>query len=224
MLPETNRVGMDAETSGFGYVSSTNEYKVVRVMFSNDTEFVEVYIYTLGSGNGWRNVGKFNFGAYLEEGIFVDGVLYWLDYESETIAPFDLAEEKFFEPLSFPVPPEDNASADYKLRGLDGCLVCAMNLPVNGADCWNTWILKKKVDNQPLGWSKHIKNQELEASTSKIFVDLEERFIRVFPHKNTFVSLKELGEEDTKMMESVEIEETESLAQPFNQLTLDSYL
>ncbi|XP_026429289.1 uncharacterized protein LOC113325305 [Papaver somniferum] len=46
--------------TGFGYVSSTNEYKIV-VICTRETEFVEVYMYTLGSGNGWRKLGKFDF-------------------------------------------------------------------------------------------------------------------------------------------------------------------
>ncbi|XP_026420002.1 putative F-box protein At3g10430 [Papaver somniferum] len=62
MLPEMEKSQCDtkyySQVSGFGYVSSTTEYKFVRIR-KLDTGFVEGHIYTLGSGNGWRNLGKF---------------------------------------------------------------------------------------------------------------------------------------------------------------------
>ncbi|XP_026454368.1 F-box protein At3g07870-like isoform X3 [Papaver somniferum] len=64
MLTELiKRVGMDRWVKGFGYVPSTNEYKVVTVMLDHRSNFVEAYTYTLGSGNGWRNLGEFNYGS-----------------------------------------------------------------------------------------------------------------------------------------------------------------
>ncbi|XP_026389189.1 putative F-box protein At1g53550 [Papaver somniferum] len=240
MLPEISRVGMNRGISGYGYVSSTNEYKVVRIMYENKTEVKEVYVYTLGSGNGWRNIGKLNFEsiALWEEGVFVKGVLYWLDCEFRMIVPFNLAEEKFCKNLSLPFPPDYNSADWYKLGVLDGCLSFAINKNVNGGECWDVCLLKKKDDNlgmieqeghQSLGWNKefgvydkaifavtkrygvltfngnHINIHDLEATTSKTVVDFEERLIGVFPHKNILVSLKELGEEDTKMMEAVKL-------------------
>lgn len=85
MLPPIERDCGDIDhfpcwTSGFGYVSSTNEYKVVRIMLK--TEFYIVHIYTLGSGSGWRNLGSFNLGSnrYLKKtGFFANGALYWRD-------------------------------------------------------------------------------------------------------------------------------------------------
>ncbi|XP_026389200.1 uncharacterized protein LOC113284024 [Papaver somniferum] len=250
--------------SGFGYVSSTNEYKVVRIifetetetefMFENDTEFMEVHAYTLGSGKGWRNLGNFNLGTreYLGAGIFFNGVLYWLNNQSKMIFPFDLAEEKFCENLSPPPsPPEYEFDYDSNLWVLDGCLSFVISGHVNEAECSDVWLLRNKDDNhgmiqqvghQSIGWSEvfrlfdieifaviksysvltykgnHINIHDPKASTSETIVVFEENIGVVFPHKNTFVSLKELGEEDTKRMESVEIEETEGHAQPFNQL------
>ncbi|XP_026459487.1 F-box protein At3g07870-like [Papaver somniferum] len=66
LLPEINRVGMYYRGNGFDYVSSTNEYKVVTIIFEKETEFtefMEVHVYTLGSGKGWKNLGKFNLGT-----------------------------------------------------------------------------------------------------------------------------------------------------------------
>ncbi|XP_026419921.1 uncharacterized protein LOC113315892 [Papaver somniferum] len=209
----------------------------------SENEFMEVHIYTLGNGNGWRNLGKDNFGTggYWGEGIFASGVLYWLDYGLERIFPFDLAEEKFCEYMSLPLPPDYDSEDQYELGVLNGYLCFAINLIVNEAECSDVRLLKKKYDNHgtkegeghsSMCWSEEfrifdsesfaltkscniltyngsrININDLEASTSKTLVDFTERFGGVFPHKNTLVSLKELGEEDAKIMESVEFEET----------------
>ncbi|XP_026441608.1 F-box protein At2g23160-like [Papaver somniferum] len=248
MLPEiVKRFGTSRGAKGFGYVSSTNEYKVVTVMFEY-WGFVEAYIYTLGSGNGWRNLGKFKFGseAHLwEQGIFLNGAIYWWDKLLKMIVTFDLAEEKFCEHLSPPAS-FDSGNDDFRnycrLWVLDGCLCFAGSLVVHGncrRICWNAWLLRKK-DDQSLGWSKvfRIYNHDFfavtksysvltyihnsitihdpETSTTKYILVFEECFDEVFPHKNTLVSLKKLGKEDTKIMESVKIPETESDDQPFN--------
>lgn len=47
-------------SSGFGYVSLTNEYKVVELYkLWRDNASLKVAVYTLGSGKGWRCVGRF---------------------------------------------------------------------------------------------------------------------------------------------------------------------
>ncbi|XP_026420580.1 putative F-box protein At1g53550 [Papaver somniferum] len=100
----------DHWVGGFGYLSSTNEYKVVGIC-KLESGFVEVYIYTLGSGYGWRNVGNFNFELSqrrMDHGIFLNGALYWMDSKLKTILTFDLAKEKFCENLSPPPLKQDN--------------------------------------------------------------------------------------------------------------------
>ncbi|XP_026438148.1 F-box protein At3g07870-like [Papaver somniferum] len=287
MLPEINTVEMGlyflpnimSTKMDFGYVSSTNEYKVVAVIPFYKTEFIEVCVYTLGSGNGWRNIGKFDFGTseYWREGVFVNGALYWMDSHSDKLVTFDLAEEKF---SHLSPPPLPSRYEEYRLRVLDGCLSFASYGQINGAEYWDVWLLKTKDDShcmkerdghQSMGWRKefrvfdieeprlsnsgsdseeefrlfnsdifavtksydvlllihhdnHINIHNPKASTSKSIVDFKENLGMVYPHKNTLVSLKELEKEDTKMMDSVEIEETESHAQPFNQLLEDETL
>ncbi|XP_026442043.1 F-box protein At3g07870-like [Papaver somniferum] len=97
---------------GFGYVSLTNEYKVVGIYVSLLTKYVEVHIYTLGSGNGWRDLGKFNLefsprrDNEYEHGKFSNGAIYWIGRE---IVTFDLIEEKFCKHLAPPpMPPNTN--------------------------------------------------------------------------------------------------------------------
>ncbi|XP_026408016.1 F-box protein At3g07870-like [Papaver somniferum] len=48
--------------TGFGYCSSTNEYKVVGIRISKrEAHSGVIQVYTLGSGKGWRNVGKMDY-------------------------------------------------------------------------------------------------------------------------------------------------------------------
>ncbi|XP_026458583.1 uncharacterized protein LOC113359108 [Papaver somniferum] len=193
---------MGYEASRFGYVASTNEYKVVRIMYVNKNKTDrEVYIYTLGSGHGWRNLGKFTFGneEQLVKGVFVDGALHWLDYQLKKMVTFDLAEEKFCKHISPPLPPDDDFDGTYQLGVFDG----EFRVYENGL-----FAVTKSGDVLTYR-NHHINIHNLEALTSKVIVDVKEYFREVFPHKNTLISLKELGEEDAKIMESVETEETD---------------
>lgn len=76
ILPEYPGSGC-VEAWGFGYLPSTSEYKVVQIYGFNS---LEVEVYTVGSGNGWRNVGKFDFTFhpyYDNVGVFANGALHW---------------------------------------------------------------------------------------------------------------------------------------------------
>ncbi|XP_026395373.1 F-box protein At3g07870-like [Papaver somniferum] len=79
---------------GFGYVRSTNEYKVVRIHYPNDY-FADgnVEVYTLGSGRGWRATGRVFYG--LEgKGTYANDAIYWIRQDKLVVA-FDLANEEF---------------------------------------------------------------------------------------------------------------------------------
>ncbi|XP_026420360.1 F-box protein At3g07870-like [Papaver somniferum] len=93
--------------SGFGYIPSTNEYKVVRIYNSlgdSNVRLRSIQVYTLGSSTGWRNVGTMDRTMQFyrkDAGAFVNGALYWADEEG-TILAFHLADEKF---SKLPSPP-----------------------------------------------------------------------------------------------------------------------
>lgn len=93
-LPELDRSTyyhlVDFMLCGFGYVASTNEYKVVRLYTFRDFSFQRVHkqkcaqieVYTLGSGKGWRNAGKINYyddahPITRRHPVFVNGFLFW---------------------------------------------------------------------------------------------------------------------------------------------------
>ncbi|XP_026420355.1 putative F-box protein At4g10190 [Papaver somniferum] len=242
MLPEINRDCCDttdqfvSRKTVFGFVSSTNEYKVMRMLLM--PEFVEVYIYTLGSGIGWRNIGRFNVGLSPHApGIFANGVVYLIGTQLGVILTFDLSEEIFCENLSPPLPVYNDSWAYNKIGVLDGFLFYASLLVSQRDYCHDIWLLRKRNVNhdmkeqeecQSWAWNKEFKvdNRELlaltkndsvltyknfklsvydtKASTSETLVEFKDRFRKIHPHKNTLVSLKELGEEDTKIMEPVE--------------------
>ncbi|XP_026420691.1 F-box/kelch-repeat protein At3g06240-like [Papaver somniferum] len=127
-LPKPNykiNSGRDFFTAiGFGYLPSTNEYKVVVVdKVEKEPNFVEVLEYTPGSHNGWRNIEKFNQKIeYIvcgwRQGIFSNAALHWMDTTRKIII-FDLADEKFGEHLSPPPLP----SGHIKLGVLGGFFV-----------------------------------------------------------------------------------------------------
>ncbi|XP_026395988.1 F-box protein At3g07870-like [Papaver somniferum] len=85
---------------GFGYVKSTDEYKVVRIRYKNNG-FADgnVEVYTLGSGRGWRALGTVLYGLE-KSGTYANDAIYWISYDK--VVAFDLANEEF---RFLPVPP-----------------------------------------------------------------------------------------------------------------------
>ncbi|XP_026379951.1 F-box/kelch-repeat protein At3g06240-like [Papaver somniferum] len=84
---------------GFGYVGSTNEYKVIRISFKYWGPYFQVY--TLGSHLGWRDKGLIvppdrTFEAD-ESGVFFNGALHWINVKGfkykQMILAFGLADE-----------------------------------------------------------------------------------------------------------------------------------
>ncbi|XP_026453602.1 F-box protein At3g07870-like [Papaver somniferum] len=83
---------------GFGYVRTTNEYKVVRIYYRDEDEDEDymgrVQVYTLGSGCGWRN--KQTSCPRLNDrmvGTCANGAIHW--NSNGSIHAFDLANEEF---------------------------------------------------------------------------------------------------------------------------------
>lgn len=91
--------------TGFGYILSTNDYKVVWInAFWGSSNVGIVQIYTHGSGTGWRNVGTADTNVdYVRPGSgkFANGALHWVDVVG-TILAFHLTDEQF---SKIPSPP-----------------------------------------------------------------------------------------------------------------------
>ncbi|OVA07453.1 hypothetical protein BVC80_8779g9 [Macleaya cordata] len=145
---------------GFGYLHSTNEYKVVRTYYDYDEPSLvgHVQVYTLGDGNGWRNKGDTThfIGS---SGVFANGYLHWIDIGAKkNIVAFDLAEEEF---RLLPSPPclllRSRNLVYFSLQLLGGCLcvVC-----IDKGKCVDIWALKNKkkkknssYDDEDNSWS-----------------------------------------------------------------------
>ncbi|OVA10982.1 F-box domain [Macleaya cordata] len=241
---------------GFGYIPSTNEYKVVRIYYCRGKESYvgRVQVYTLGNGTGWRDKGEITYSLISYRpfpAILANGALHWLDDEGKIVA-FDLADEEF---LLLPSPPcfllQKEDEYPFQLQVLGGwlCVVhCKNKVSVD------VWLLKKKkkkketngnynikgkkeyqfwswikefdIDSDfkarypmPLSLTKHgevlfyshaafsLSRYDLKTATSEKLVDVKKYVPACFsfqaiPHSNSFVSLKALGEEDTKIIES----------------------
>ncbi|XP_026420583.1 F-box protein CPR1-like [Papaver somniferum] len=150
---------------GFCYVSSTDDYKVLRIY--GGTKPWKVYIYTLGSDSGWRKLEEFdstyNFHHLNDAGTIANECFYWMDDELKMIGTFDFIEEKFCEYLSPPpLPPHRHSDWCYSHIGvLDGFLYFISNLNINHK-FRDLWLLKTKNDigldeNQSLGWSQEFR-------------------------------------------------------------------
>ncbi|XP_026419194.1 F-box/kelch-repeat protein At3g23880-like [Papaver somniferum] len=220
---------------GFGYLPLTNEYKFVEsVRLKTDFSIVEVAVYTVGSGKGWRNVGRFDLkcgDTLIDHGVFVNGALSWVNKCGGMVYVLDLAEEKFREHIS-PPPKPPGWWHGYAIGVLGGVLYYATehgyHLSESTSDIWllkgknDSQGTKEQVEQETLGWSYEFSYPEKKpfalvnggvlyfhlwslgiydavTSTSKELV----RFSSVeqlLPHKNTLISLKELGEEDVKIL------------------------
>ncbi|XP_026446615.1 F-box/kelch-repeat protein At3g06240-like [Papaver somniferum] len=225
-------------SKGFGYLPSTDEYKLVRIYYCGPNS-VRVEVYTIGSVNGWRFIGEFNFSLYSrsgEVGVFANGALYWRD--SGKIVVFDLADEKFLENLSPPPMLLENDCDDKIAIGVsNGILFYAVSRSTEeGEEFFDVWLLNKKQQGEQLslGWSKELSLSQREPFTFTKYgnalyyddqgrlrydpIDLSShRFMgftgispQVCPHKHTLVSLEQLGEEDTHIRRSRESEAEES--------------
>ncbi|OVA09219.1 F-box domain [Macleaya cordata] len=132
---------------GFGYVPSTNEYKVVRIFYGTpDIGLVQVY--TLGSGHGWRNKGEISYSFRhtwpLSPGMLANGALHWLLNNELKIVAFDLADEEFHLVPSPPCIVSNHRFESFELRVLRGWLCFVHQKDVFNEDLW---FLKKKKKN-----------------------------------------------------------------------------
>ncbi|XP_026398226.1 uncharacterized protein LOC113294005 [Papaver somniferum] len=132
--------------NGFGYSSSTNEYKVIRICSNpRDPHFGIAPVYILGSDSVWRNVGKMHMDKKYERrhGAFANGAFHWLNHHEKTIYAFHLADEYFSD---FPSPPcVARPGFSYfpdRIGVLDDCLSAYSS----SRNC-EIWLLKKNKDN-----------------------------------------------------------------------------
>ncbi|XP_026420260.1 F-box/LRR-repeat protein At2g43260-like [Papaver somniferum] len=165
--------------------------------------------------------------------MFANGALFWKHNNGTTctILAFHLADEKLSQ---LPPPPPyltqtDDSYISIKL-GVLGDFLSATHYYDSG-DC-DIWLLKKNEDNDDFNWikvfsldneisrpfeftksgrllcygkSKIYYSYDPKASSAKIDISSGKSICEAIPHKNTLISLKVLGEMDTKTMEFCEM-------------------
>ncbi|KAL4582799.1 hypothetical protein LXL04_007358 [Taraxacum kok-saghyz] len=138
-------IGESFEMYGFGYDSSTDDYKVIAISFwdtdnehNPDCTDMFVSVYTL-STNSWRKLPNSPYDhavGHLVSGVLVNGSLHWLTSTrpsySSTIIAFSLANEKFKE-IELP-DSIDNYKAVFNELVVIGGKLCLFNQL--GNDLW----------------------------------------------------------------------------------------
>ncbi|PWA69097.1 F-box associated interaction domain-containing protein [Artemisia annua] len=105
---------------GFGYDSYTDDYKVVAVRKSNN----KVKVYSLKTGI-WKKVSDFPDAYLLEDGVFLNGCIHWLDYlpnNLPNIVSFDLLTETYSQ-VSHPQYDEGEKRLDLGVLGDRLCVI-----------------------------------------------------------------------------------------------------
>ncbi|XP_026384150.1 F-box protein At3g07870-like [Papaver somniferum] len=210
--------------AGFGYVPSKNEYKVVRVFYpANLMAMGQVQVYTLGDGNGWRDQGEINYELFPSSGVFADGAIHWIHLERQKIVSFDLEDEVF---RYLPLPPLLScANYHTRLVVLRGCvsLVQGSIPPTYEIEVWSLrqkfWVWEFKLVPTAYGYDPFAvtKNGEVLLSHYKKIlsiynpnikalnillrrdnINVNSSRVQAVLHMNSFVSLKAIGEKETK--------------------------
>ncbi|XP_004288798.1 PREDICTED: F-box/kelch-repeat protein At3g06240-like [Fragaria vesca subsp. vesca] len=200
LLPKPN-VCNDVTTDmyGFGYDSSSGDYKVVRGSWSNDGGSV-VEVFTLKSGL-WR---QWCVDFVLDgQGCFLNGALHWVQLEWEDweyivgakIVSFDLAEEKFEEMVQCPDPVAEceECYCSVGIGVIEDCLtVC---IEPNESDL-SIWMMKeygvKESWNEVVSISREALPKELNLSLrplsiskdGEVFLNLNRNVFALYSSKD----------------------------------------
>ncbi|KAF5202247.1 F-box protein [Thalictrum thalictroides] len=101
ILPLSPKYQIQPVKSGFGFSSTTNEYKVIRILEKgSDKHFkAEAEIFTLGS-DSWRMIEAFPYPSCFDQNLFLNGNLHWMTFEnmelfsSQVIVSFNVGTEE----------------------------------------------------------------------------------------------------------------------------------
>ncbi|PRQ52368.1 putative F-box domain, galactose oxidase/kelch, beta-propeller, F-box associated interaction [Rosa chinensis] len=151
VLPQPPIIHRDLRFFGFGYDSTTDDYKVVLGCWNSSYE--SVIVFTLKTGS-WRKLQSLTkYFRVLSIGRIVNEALHWLLYEPfeqpmfcpSRIVSFDLAEEKFHE-IAFPYPPNpiDRCTLVADVETLGNCLTLYFQTMDCRAGCeMKIWVMKE---------------------------------------------------------------------------------
>lgn len=139
---------------GFGFVESSNQYKVVLFYKGNfpaskGSDEYGCEVYTLGTGM-WRNLGHVPFSVKgCGIGVYVGGNLHWL--ADEVICTFDLDKESF-QLTAAPAVPQVSGHETYRDLGILGGCLCICDCTPDSELA--IWVMKDYGVKE--SWSKEI--------------------------------------------------------------------
>ncbi|XP_041003060.1 F-box protein At3g07870-like isoform X1 [Juglans microcarpa x Juglans regia] len=161
-LPKSAQYQNQRVVFGFGFNSTTKEYKVLKIVYYRKAcaafgfsaiRDSEVQILTMGS-SAWRSLGKAGYHLYQwPSQVFVNGRLHWVTWphrhhRGSKIILFDLEDERFRE-----VPSTTLKVYDYHLVVLGGCLSTAVYFNYCKLEIWvmteydveGSWVKKFNI-------------------------------------------------------------------------------
>ncbi|GJR88483.1 putative F-box domain-containing protein [Tanacetum coccineum] len=136
---------------GFGYDSSTDDYKVVRAICDGDITLV--HMLSLKS-NIWKLFGQIKYRPCFKPGILLNGALHWFWFDANDtndekilIVSFDLAKEEFRE-----IPQPDDSryvyNDNYSLGLIEGSLCIFIDEDrYDVINCCKIWVMKNYNGN-----------------------------------------------------------------------------
>ncbi|XP_026389034.1 F-box protein At3g07870-like [Papaver somniferum] len=196
---EEGEVNMYGKTAcGFGYVRSTNEYKVVRIHYLDYKEG-NVEVYTLGSGCGWRAIGKVSHRLDMFKagtGTYANDAIYWTAYNK--VVAFDLAKEEF-RLLRVPLCLQNRQNSDRcGLVALGGHLCLYMDKlrfeiwsVMKSSDSRETWRMELDIDYEAVVMGSRKRNFKPILLTKKgeIIFLYAESVLYCYDTKTTFLKM-----------------------------------
>ncbi|XP_026384410.1 F-box protein At3g07870-like [Papaver somniferum] len=138
-------------TSGFCYVPSTNQYKVVRVCYHLNEYIGDLQVFTLGVDKTWRHkeiIPYFLLNFFkitnATPGVIADGAIHWMDYLEWKIVAFNFEDEVVLEVPTprccFDFQESDDGTGSpglLELKVLRDCLCLVHRRPGRSVDIWS---------------------------------------------------------------------------------------
>ncbi|XP_042514023.1 F-box protein CPR1-like [Macadamia integrifolia] len=162
---------------GFGYNTTTEDYKVVRIRqwdfrkddLSDNYWYSEVNVYEL-STNSWRSIGNMPLQRFQHRfGFLVNSAIHWLaesetiaDTVSSTVISFDFKDEEFRE-VPLPDFVEDNFDMRIGVLGGELCVIC--NFVGVHVELWvmkhygakESWVKQFSIEQSVIGSFDYIR-------------------------------------------------------------------
>ncbi|XP_062016240.1 F-box protein CPR1-like [Rosa rugosa] len=151
--------------SGFGYISATDDYKILIANSKREKgEKPRIRIFSSKS-NSWKRIQDSQYSASSTTimGTLLNEALHWLEMFDDVIVAFDLADEEF---RTMPLPVvEDHYAGDYfRHLGVLGGSLCVFGQADTNAGSMDMWVMREydagnswtklfnlKFSNQPEG-------------------------------------------------------------------------